>query len=109
MNNLNSTLLEGVIENDPEFQTTEAGDKIAIFSIKSIRYYKDSNYKIKEEVGYFDVEVKGDALKKCEEKGKKGIKLRVVGRLKQERATTDGISYNRILIIAEHVEFERQK
>ena len=105
MNNLNSVLIEGNIVRDPLFRTTQKGKAVCNFSIASNRYYRqDSN--LEKEVGFFDVEAWGRLADSCTNYGRKGRGVRVVGRLKQDRWTgDDGKNRNKVLIVAEHVEY----
>ena len=105
MNNLNSVLIEGNMVRDPLFRTTTKGKPVCNFSIASNRWYRqDSN--LEKEVGFFDIEVWGKTADLCTKQGRKGRGVRVVGRLKQDRWTgDDGKNRNKVLIVAEHVEY----
>ena len=105
MSNLNSVLIEGNMVKDPIVKTTTKGAQVCNFSIASNRYYRQ-NSNIEEEVNYFDVEAWGKLSEICSHQGKKGRGVRVVGRLKQDRWTTeDGKNRHRVSIVAEHVEY----
>jgi single-strand DNA-binding protein len=57
-------------------------------------------------VSFFDIEVWGDLAKISAKKGQRGVRIRAVGRIKQNRWTgSDGKNYSRICIIADHIEF----
>jgi single-strand DNA-binding protein len=105
MNNLNSILIEGTLVRDPVKRTTAKGTTVCNFSIASNRYFRqETGYE--EEVSFFDVETWAKLAEVCGNKGKKGLGVRVVGRLKQDRwADNDGKPRSRIYIVAEHVEF----
>jgi single-strand DNA-binding protein len=105
MNNLNSILIEGTLVRDPVVRTTAKGTAVCNFSIASNRFFKQDNG-YEKEVSYFDVETWAKLAETCSNKGKKGLGVRVVGRLKQDRWTgNDGKPRSRISIVAEHVEF----
>jgi len=107
MNNLNSILIEGNLVRDPILRTTQKGTQICSMVLASNRYYKqDPNSGYDKEVSFFDIETWSKLAQACNEKGKKGRGLRVVGRLKQNRWNdAEGKSHSRITIVAEHVEF----
>jgi single-strand DNA-binding protein len=57
-------------------------------------------------VSFFEVETWAKLAENCNNLGRKGRGVRVVGRLKQERWTgNDGKQHSKIAIVAEHVEF----
>jgi single-strand DNA-binding protein len=105
MNNLNSILIEGNMVREPQYRTTPKGTPICTFSLASNRFFKqDSCYE--KEVSFFDVETWARLADTCNNLGKKGRGVRVVGRLKQDRwRGSDGKPRSRVSIVAEHVEF----
>jgi len=105
MNNLNSILIEGNMVCEPQYRTTPKGTPVCTFSLASNRSYRQDNG-YEKEVSFFDVETWAKLADICNNLGKKGRGVRVVGRLKQDRWTgNDGKSRSRISIVAEHVEF----
>jgi len=105
MNNLNSILIEGNLVRDPLLRTTPNGIPVCTFCIASNRWYR-GNAGIEKEVSFFDVETWAKLAETCNNLGKKGRGVRVVGRLRQDRWTgVDGKNQSRIVIVAEHVEF----
>ena len=105
MNNLNSIILEGNLTRDPVTDTTPRGTSVCRFTVASNRYYKSEGER-QEEVGYFDVEVWSRLAETCGEYLTKGRGVRVVGRLKQDRWTSqEGRPRSRVRIVGEHVEF----
>ncbi len=105
MNNLNSILIEGNMVREPQYRTTQKGTPLCTFSLASNRYFRqDTGFE--KEVSFFDVETWSKLADICNNQGKKGRGVRVVGRLKQDRWTgTDGKPRSRVAIVAEHVEF----
>ena len=105
MNNLNSILIEGNLVKEPEFRSTPKGTPVCTFFLATNRYFKqDTGYE--KEVSFFEVETWAKLAEACNNLGKKGRGVRVVGRLKQDRWTgPDGNPRSRIRIVAEHVEF----
>jgi single-strand DNA-binding protein len=98
-------LLEGVLKEDPLYRVTPKGTPVCTFSIMSERYNRVDN-KLQKETGFFNIEAWSKLAETCDEKGREGRGLRVVGRLKEERWTDhDGKQHSKVVIVAEHVEF----
>jgi len=109
MNNLNSILIEGNIVREPQYRTTPKGTPLCTFSLASNRFFRQ-NEGYEKEVSFFDVETWAKLADVCNNHGKKGRGVRVVGRLKQDRWTgNDGKQHSRVAIVAEHVEFRPDK
>jgi single-strand DNA-binding protein len=105
MNNLNSILIEGNLVRDPVFRSTSKGTPLCTFSLASNRYYKNDGGG-EQEVSFFDVQAWSKLAENCNELGRKGRGVRVVGRLKQDRWNdAEGKSHSRVSIVAEHIEF----
>jgi len=105
MNNLNSILIEGTLTKDAVFKTTPKGGSVCTFSIACNRFFKQGE-DFEKEVSYFDVQTWAKLAEACYNKGSKGRGVRVVGRMKQERWNDpEGKSRNKVVIVAEHVEF----
>lgn len=107
MNALNSLLIEGNLTNDPTITQTPSGATVCNFSIATNRYYKDRAEEVIQETSFFDVTAWAKLAEACEKNARKGRAVRVVGRIKQERWTTDeGKTNSRVVIVAEHIEFK---
>ncbi len=106
MKSLNSLIIEGNMVRDPIMKSTPSGTPICTFSIASNRSYKKDDEFV-QETSYFDVESWGTTAKICDDNGTKGRGVRVVGRIKQDRwVGSDGKNYNKVKVVAEHVEFK---
>jgi single-strand DNA-binding protein len=104
MNNLNSVLVEGILEGKPALQDTN-GKPSCAFTIASNRYHK-AGAKTEKETSAFEVEAEGKVAEDCHSLGREGRGVRVVGRLKQVKWTdAEGKGRSKIVIAAEHVEF----
>ena len=104
---INTTTIIGRMTADPT--TAEAGAaKLARFSL-AVGYNYTTGGTKKEEVSYFNCEAWGKLgeviLKWC----KKGNRVGVTGRLKQERWDDGGVKKSAIKIIARDVQFLTQK
>ena len=105
MNNLNSILIEGNLVREPLFRSTSKGTPVCTFSLASNRFFRQDTG-LEKEVSFFEVETWAKLAETCNNLGKKGRGVRVVGRLKQDRWTgNDGKPRSRVTIVAEHVEF----
>ncbi len=110
MNAINSLVIEGNLVRDAIFKETQNGNCVSNFSIAVNRSVKTHNGEVHKEVSFFDVETWGDLAKDMSKKGLRGTRIRMVGRIKQNRWTgSDGKNYSRINIIADHIEFISQK
>jgi single-strand DNA-binding protein len=108
MNTLNSLLIEGTLVRDPILRSTEKGTPLCTFSIAANRYYKTGEG-MQKETSFFDVESWGREAEAVHSVCKKGRGVRVTGRMKQERWTTEkGDARSRVVIVAEHVEFKSE-
>ena len=106
MNNLNSILIEGNLVRDPVFKSTPKGTPVCTFSLASNRFYKQDS-ETEKEVSFFEVETWSKLAENCNNFGRKGRGVRVVGRLKQQRWNdTEGRPQSKVMIVAEHVEFK---
>ena len=104
-NNLNSILIEGNLVRDPMFRSTPKGTPVCTFSLASNRFFRQESG-LEREVSFFEIETWAKLAEACNNLGKKGRGVRVVGRLKQDRWTgADGKPRSKISIVAEHVEF----
>ena len=104
MNQLNAVFLEGNACRDAEIKATNSGGLIGKLSIATNRFYKAGDG-FEKEVSFFDVDCFGEVAKLCSEKYKKGIEVRITGRLKQNRWDKDGKQHSAVIIVAERVEF----
>ena len=108
MNNLNSILLEGNLSREPELRYTQSGTPICTLVVSSVRTYKLDGERT-EEVSFIEAVTAGKLATVCAEHLTKGRGVRVVGRIKQERWDTEGESRSKIVIVAEHVEFQPRR
>jgi single-strand DNA-binding protein len=105
MNNLNSVLLEGRLTAEPEISQTPKGTSVCRFSIAVNRYYDTTDGPAKE-VSFFDCESWGKLADTFYPQARKGLAVRIVGRLKQDRwVGLDERPKYKIKVIAEHIEF----
>ncbi len=109
MNQLNSLIIEGNVTRAPKTRSTPNGYKVCTVPIAVNRFYKNLGGEGINEVSYFNIEAFGKLADACEKNCDKGRGMRVVGRLKQNRWTTEeGKNTSRVTIVAEHVEFKKR-
>ena len=108
MNQLNVVFVEGNLVRDPTFSTTPNGAQVCTLCIATNRFFKQ-NGELKKEVSFFDIEVWGKESESCLVL-KKGHRVRIRGRLKQDRWTdAEGNKLVRVKILNEHIEFFPEK
>lgn len=105
MRNFNLALIEGRLVSDPEIRYTQGGTALCKFSIaNNYAYYRDDE--LQKEVNYFDVTTWAKLAEQCNEYLKKGRRVIVNGRLRQNRWQDEGgTNHSRIDIIGTQVQF----
>ncbi|NCB01119.1 MAG: single-stranded DNA-binding protein [Spirochaetia bacterium] len=110
MNNLNSILIEGNVTKDPEIFVTSHGSSLCKFPIASNRIYRSKEQELLEETSFIIIETWGPLAEHCGTYLLKGKRVRIVGRLKQERwQNEENQMRERFVIVAEHVEFQNDQ
>lgn len=111
MSTLNQVIIEGNIVRDVSVKEKPWGTKFCVASIAVNHYYKDKQGNFADEVGYYDVHVFGEnSVKSLEKIGKKGVPIRVIGRLKQDRwKNSDGKQTSRNYIVAAHIDYLKKQ
>lgn len=99
MNNFNSVLIEGIVENEPAITVSEKGSLICTFTLISKRLFKEDDTS-QEKTLKIAIETWARLAEICRQRCTKRCVVRVVGWLKQNAA--DG----KIKVIAEHIEFK---
>lgn len=113
MNNLNSILIEGNLVADCEIRDV-GSTKVSAYTIATHYTYlqQDANQKTYREItNYFDCESWGKGFTGIAEKYlKKGVFVRVQGRLRQDSwKTEDGKTRSKVVIVADKVNFTVDK
>ena len=102
--NINSVTMVGRLVKDPELTATP-GSTVTRFTIANNRDYKSGNEK-KSEVSFFDCEAWGRLGEEVIHKyAKKGVRVGVTGRLKQDSWEHEGKKYSRIKVVVDQFEF----
>ena len=103
-------VIEGNLVRDPErVELGENTSAMTKFAIAVNRFFRNAKAEAVEEVMFINVQAWGTLGKNCMTYLQKGRGVRVVGRLRQERWTDkDGGNWERILVVAEHVEFKKE-
>jgi single-strand DNA-binding protein len=105
MNDLNSILLEGIVQSDPVIigRGPEMDPIECSFLVRSIRYNHDYTKKISD----IEIEATGNLANTCTSVLKAGRGVRIVGYLCQVLYIDQhGWTSTKIIIRAEHIEFK---
>ena len=104
MNSINSIIIEGIATYEPKVHMTSTQNLVVTFILSHTRTYKvDEEYK--KEISYFMVEAWGDVAKEAQEKVKYGVKVKIDGRLKQDRWDSGGEHLTRVKIMANSITY----
>jgi single-strand DNA-binding protein len=87
---MNDVLLEGELVNDPESRTLQSGSKLTTFIVSSVREYEDSKGEKRSDTGDFPCEMWGEKGVTVSNTVKKGNRVILRGKLKQDRWEVDG-------------------
>ena len=98
MNNFNSVLIEGIVENESAITVSEKGSLICTFTLISKRLFKEDDTSQEKKLKIV-IDPWSRLAEICRQRCTKRCVVRVVGRLKQNAA--DG----KIKVIAERIEF----
>jgi len=102
---LNLSLVEGRLTRDPDLFYTKNGNEVCKFDIAVNSNFK-ANGKNVDEVSFISVNTWNKVADACAKYLKKGSKVRVKGRLKQNSWTSkDGAKKNKIYVEASGVDF----
>ena len=99
MNNLNSLIIEGIVESNPVITISKKGTPICSFTLISKRMFKEDGV-LQEDTVTVTIETWARLAELCGEHCTKGRSIRIVGRLKQNM--TNG----NVGVIAEHIGFK---
>lgn len=103
MNQLNSIIIEGDVSEVGKITTGNTGIERCEVTIKTKRFYKNSNGENCKEESFFVVVGKGGLANRLATLSKNNI-VRVVGRLKQEQWKYRDKECSRVVIISDHIE-----
>ena len=106
MNHLNSILLEGNITTNPSTKWEDNETLISRFTIASDRFYKDGEGNWQKNTLFMTVLCRGEIANFVEEELTKGMKVRVVGRIKATMRFKDGVQYPTFEIVAQHIQLD---
>lgn len=106
MNQINSIVLEGNFVRDPDCKETANGKKVSTFSIANNRYLSKGQGSFEKSTSFFDCECWGLVAEKVLQKGKKGCKVRLIGRLIQHTWEDNKKNkHSQVKVVCEHAEF----
>jgi single-strand DNA-binding protein len=103
---LNLSLIEGRLTSDPDFLNTKSGYPYCKFDVAVNFNMKSGNGKVINEVSFISVNTWNKVALACSQYLKKGSKVRIRGRLKQNSWNTkEGEKRRKITVEAASVEF----
>jgi single-strand DNA-binding protein len=105
MNNFNFTVLEGNLTRDPELRKLPSGTSVATFSVACNSSYNKKDGTKVDEVSFYEVNAWARLGEIVCQYLKKGSRVLVSGRLKQNRWEKDGVKHSRIVLEAREVNF----
>lgn len=105
MASLNKVFLIGNLTRDPEVRYTPSGAAVGDLGLAVSRRYKGGDGESREETCFVSVTVWGRQAETCAEFLKKGRPVMIEGRLRYEEWEKDGKKYNKIVVVAERVQF----
>jgi len=105
MASLNKVFLIGNLTRDPEVRYTPSGAAVGDLGMAVSRRFKSADGENKEEVCFVNVTVWGRQAETCAEYLKKGRPVMVEGRLRFEEWEKDGKKNNKLVVVAERVQF----
>jgi len=105
MKNFNLAVIEGRLTRDPELRYTQKGTAVCRFSIaNNSSYYKDDE--LQDEVTFVEVTTWAKLAEQCNEYLKKGRRVIVNGRIKQNKwEDSNGETHSKLIIIGNQVHF----
>ena len=108
MNDLNSVLVEGSIAGIPVIEKTKNDYPCFTMMIGNDRWYRKGEVTEKE-TNFFECVGYGENLTGSAEKLKKGDRVRIAGRVRQDRWEPDSGYRSKIVFVVEHLEFLRRR
>ena len=105
MSNGTSVTIIGNLTRDPEERATKSGETKLDFSVAASRRWKNRNDEWEEETSYFDVVAWSELAKNSGITLKKGTRVIIVGRLKQEtwQDKNTGDKRSKVIVHAEDI------
>ena len=105
MNNFNLVVMEGRLVNDPDLRYIQNGTALCSFSVaNNYSYYKGDE--LQKDVNFIEVTAWSKLAEQCGEFLKKGRRVLINGRLKQNRWQDDkGATHSKIGLVCNHVQF----
>ena len=89
---MNKIILIGHVGKDPEIQTLESGKKVAKFTIATSEKWKTKDGEKKEVTDWHNITFFGNIANVVEQYVKKGDKLAIEGKAKQDKYEKDGVT-----------------
>jgi len=108
MANVNTVLVSGNITRDPELK--QAGDSVVLTFGLAVNERVKKGETWQDIAHFFEVLIWGNRGKSLERILKKGMKISLEGKLRQNRwTTTDGANKSKVEIVARNVDFMNER
>lgn len=107
MSHINHLLLEGNLVKDAEYRVLKDGNCVTCFTIATCKYITKQGVPDKY-ISFFDIEAWYENAERAALLGKKGIGVKVVGRIHQARWIKENRSRQRVIVIAEELYFKTE-
>jgi len=98
----NEVMVTGNLVRDPEIRTTPSGMTVGNFSIASNRFKKNGD-EFEKQTSFFDIQCWTNTADYVAMNIHKGDSVEVIGRLEQQRWTSNGQNRSKIVIVANSV------
>ena len=105
MNMLNSLIIEGVVVGEPHYEELGGSGRV-YFTVETSRYYKTRDGNDATERSQFNVVGYG---RLCSLRLTNGSQVRLVGRIRQNVWSENGVTHSEVQIVAEHIEIRKTK
>ncbi|MGN1163164.1 MAG: single-stranded DNA-binding protein [Candidatus Ornithospirochaeta sp.] len=108
MNQLNNILLEGTIVQDPEVAATSISTKARLikFTLANDRYWRDRTGVMQQDTLFIPIKCWGELGERCLERIKKGMAVRILGRLRMCKwETKKGEKRTSMEVVCTHLEY----
>lgn len=109
MEQINNVILEGNLTRDPYKVELGGSARLVKFDIANNRRYQSADGKMKDEVLYLTIQSWNGMADACLEKLRKGMNVRIVGTLKQNRWEKNGEKRTSFELSANHIEYGEAK
>lgn len=106
--NYNRCIIGGTLTRDPELRNTQGGHSVTKIGVAVNRRFS-SNGESREEVAFLDCEAWGKTAESIAQYFRKGSRILVEGRLKQESWEKEGEKRTKLIVVIDNFQFVDRK